>query len=113
MENYGEKTTRRTDDGKVLEGRAGLVVAVALGVVTLVLAVLQWLLLPDQVVTHFGVTGEVNGWSPKWFPVLLSTGLGLIGSVWLGSSRGKTGLLLAVIGVVVGIIDLVVNVLVF
>ena len=112
MDGYGEKTTRR-NGGKVLEGRAGLAVAVALGATSLVLAVLQWFLLPDQVVTHFGVTGEVNGWSPKWFPVLLSTGLGLFGSVWLGLSREKTGLLLAGIGVAVGIIDLVVNVFVF
>lgn len=111
MGDYSEKTTRRA--GKVLEGRAGLVVAVVLGLATLVLAALQWLLLPDQVVTHFGVTGGVNGWSPKWFPVLLSTGLGLVGSVWLGGSREKTGLLLAVIGVAVGVIDLAVNVLVF
>ena len=51
----------------------------------------------------------MNGWSPKWFPVLLSAGLGLFGSVWLGVSREKLGLLLAGIGVLIGVIDLAVN----
>ena len=36
-------------------------------------------------------------------------GLGLFGSVWLGVSREKLGLLLAVIGVLIGVIDLAVN----
>ena len=73
------------------------------------MAVAQWVLLPEQVATHFGITGDVNGWSPKWFPVLLSAGLGLFGSVWLGVSREKLGLLLAGIGVLIGVIDLAVN----
>lgn len=100
-------------EGTILEGSKGTALVVALAVAVVALAALQWFLLPDQVVTHFGVTGEVNGWSPKWFPVLLSTGLGLFGTVWFAASREKTGLLLAGIGVAVGIIDLVVNAFVF
>ena len=84
-------------------------VAVVLGIAAIALAAAQWVLLPEQVATHFGITGEVNGWSPKWFPVLLSAGLGLFGSVWLGVSREKLGLLLAGIGVLIGVIDLAVN----
>lgn len=103
-----ENGTRR-NRGTVLEGRSGLVAAIVLGGAAVALAVAQWVLLPDQVATHFGITGEVNGWSPKWFPVLLSGGLGLFGSVWLGVSREKLGLLLAVIGVLIGVIDLAVN----
>ena len=93
----------------MLEGRSGLMVTIALGIAAVALAIAQWVLLPEQVATHFGITGEVNGWSPKWFPVLLSAGLGLFGSVWLGVSREKLGLLLAGIGVLIGVIDLAVN----
>ncbi len=100
---------RERNKGKVLEGTSGLAVAVALGVAAVALAALQWFLLPDQVVTHFGVNGQANGWSPKWFLVLLSTGLGLFGAAWFGASREKPGLLLAAIGVMVGALDLVVN----
>ena len=103
-----ENGTRR-NRGTVLEGRSGLVAAIVLGGAAVALAAAQWALLPDQVATHFGITGEVNGWSPKRFPVLLSGGLGLFGSVWLGVSREKLGLLLAVIGVLIGVIDLAVN----
>ena len=93
----------------MLEGRSGLMVTIALAIAAVALAIAQWVLLPEQVATHFGITGEVNGWSPKWFPVLLSAGLGLFGSVWLGVSREKLGLLLAGIGVLIGVIDLAVN----
>ena len=85
----GARENGTRNRGTVLEGRSGLMV--------------------EQVATHFGITGEVNGWSPKWFPVLLSAGLGLFGSVWLGVSREKLGLLLAGIGVLIGVIDLAVN----
>lgn len=96
-------------EGTILEGRAGLATAIALGVAAVVLAALQWVLLPDQVAMQFGLNGQVNTWAPKWFPVLVTAGLGLIGAAWFGVSRQKAGLLIAVIGVGVGLIDLVVN----
>lgn len=105
----GARENGTRNRGTVLEGRSGLVAAIALGIAAVALAVAQWELLPEQVATHFGITGDVNGWSPKWFPVLLSAGLGLFGSVWLGVSREKLGLLLAGIGVLIGVIDLAVN----
>ena len=105
----GARENGTRNRGTVLEGRSGLMVAIALGIAAVALAIAQWVLLPEQVATHFGITGDVNGWSPKWFPVLLSAGLGLFGSVWLGVSREKLGLLLAGIGVLIGVIDLAVN----
>lgn len=105
----GARENGTRNRGTVLEGRSGLVAAIALGIAAVALAVAQWVLLPEQVATHFGITGDVNGWSPKWFPVLLSAGLGLFGSVWLGVSREKLGLLLAGIGELIGVIDLAVN----
>ena len=105
----GARENGTRNRGTVLEGRSGLMVAIALGIAAVALAVAQWVLLPEQVATHFGIAGEVNGWSPKWFPVLLSAGLGLFGSVRLGVSREKLGLLLAGIGVLIGVIDLAVN----
>ena len=105
----GARENGTRNRGTVLEGRSGLMVTIALGIAAVALAVAQWVLLPEQVATHFGITGDVNGWSPKWFPVLLSAGLGLFGSVWLGVSREKLGLLLAGIGVLIGVIDLAVN----
>ena len=105
----GARENGTRNRGTVLEGRSGLMVAIALGIAAVALAIAQWVLLPEQVATHFGITGDVNGWSPKWFPVLLSAGLGLFGSVWLGVSREKLGLLLAGIGLLIGVIDLAVN----
>lgn len=105
----GARENGTRNRGTVLEGRSGLMVTIALGIAAVALAIAQWVLLPEQVATHFGITGEVNGWSPKWFPVLLSAGLGLFGSVWLGVSREKLGLLLAGIGLLIGVIDLAVN----
>ena len=105
----GARENGTRNRGTVLEGRSGLMVAVVLGIAAIALAAAQWVLLPEQVATHFGITGDVNGWSPKWFPVLLSAGLGLFGSVWLGVSREKLGLLLAGIGLLIGVIDLAVN----
>ena len=105
----GARENGTRNRGTVLEGRSGLMVTIALGIAAVALAIAQWVLLPEQVATHFGITGDVNGWSPKWFPVLLSAGLGLFGSVWLGVSREKLGLLLAGIGVLIGVIDLAVN----
>ena len=105
----GARENGTRNRGTVLEGRSGLVAAIALGIAAVALAVAQWVLLPEQVATHCGSTGDVNGWAPKWFPVLLSAGLGLFGSVWLGVSREKLGLLLAGIGVLIGVIDLAVN----
>ena len=105
----GARENGTRNRGTVLEGRSGLMVTIALGIAAVALAIAQWVLLPEQVATHFGITGDVNGWSPKWFPVLLSAGLGLFGSVWLGVSREKLGLLLAGIGLLIGVIDLAVN----
>lgn len=96
-------------EGTILEGRAGLVVAVALGVAAAVLAALQWMLLPDQVAMQFGLNGQVNTWAPKWFPVAATAALGLVGAVWFGASRQKVGLLVAAIGVGAGVISLVMN----
>ena len=102
----GARENGTRNRGTVLEGRSGLMVTIALGIAAVALAIAQWVLLPEQVATHFGITSPVM---PKWFPVLLSAGLGLFGSVWLGVSREKLGLLLAGIGVLIGVIDLAVN----
>ncbi|OUO91309.1 hypothetical protein B5F40_04180 [Gordonibacter sp. An230] len=105
----GTKENRGRNRVAALEGRAGLVAAGVLGVVAAALAVAQWMLLPDQVVTHFGVTGEANGWSPKWLSILIPTGLGLFGSIWLGVSRDRRALLVAAIGVLIGIVNIATN----
>lgn len=57
----GARENGTRNRGTVLEGRSGLVAAIALGIAAVALAVAQWVLLPEQVATHFGITGEVNG----------------------------------------------------
>ena len=97
--------------GKVLEGRDGLatLVAVTLALLTAALAVVQWVVLPDEVVSHVSLSGEVNGTAPKWLFVAATAGFGLFGSTWLGLAREKVGLVVAAIGAVAGVIDLALN----
>lgn len=97
--------------GRILEGRAGLAVAAVLAVVAVACAVAEWLLLPDQVIVQFGVSGEHYG--PKWLVVLVSAALGLGGAAWLAAARAKTGLLLAVIGPAVAVVTLAINLVLF
>ena len=97
--------------GKALEGRDGLatLVAVTLALLTAVLAVVQWVVLPDEVVSHVSLSGEVNGTAPKWLFVAATAGFGLFGSAWFGFAREKVGLVVAAVGVVAGVIDLALN----
>lgn len=97
--------------GKVLEGRDGLatLVAVTLVLLTAALAVVQWVVLPDEVVSHVSLSGEVNGTAPKWLFVAATAGFGLVGSAWFGFAREKVGLVVAAVGVVAGVIDLALN----
>ena len=94
--------------GKVFEGRATLV-AVTLVLLTAALAVVQWVVLPDEVVSHVSLSGEVNGTAPKWLFVAATAGFGLVGSAWFGFAREKVGLVVAAVGVVAGVIDLALN----
>lgn len=97
--------------GKVLEGRDGLAtfVAVTLALLTAALAVVQWVVLPDEVVSHVSLSGEVSGTAPKWLFVAATAGFGLVGSAWFGFAREKVGLVVAAIGAVAGVIDLALN----
>lgn len=96
---------------KVLEGCDGLavLVAVTLALLTAALAVVQWVVLPDEVVSHVSLSGEVNGTAPKWLFVAATAGFGLVGSAWFGFAREKVGLVVAAVGVVAGVIDLALN----
>lgn len=102
---------RDRSGGRVLEGRAGLVVAAVLALATIALAVAEWTLLPDQVVVQFGISGEHYG--PKPVIVLITAVLGLGGAGWLAAARAKTGLLLGVIGLAVAAVTLVINLVLF
>lgn len=104
-------TVRDHSGGKVLEGRAGLVVAAVLAVATIALAVAEWILLPDQVIVQFGISGEHYG--PKTVIVLITAALGLGGAGWLASARAKTGLLLGVIGLAMAAVTLVINLVLY
>ena len=52
----GARENGTRNRGTVLEGRSGLVAAIALGIAAVALAVAQWVLLPEQLATHFGIT---------------------------------------------------------
>jgi uncharacterized membrane protein len=44
--------------------RLGLIVVFALSLIT---SVVGYVLLPDEIASHFGPGGQPDGWSPKWF----------------------------------------------
>lgn len=104
-------TVRDHSGGRVLEGRVGLAVAAVLALATIALAVAEWILLPDQVIVQFGISGEHYG--PKPLIVLITAALGLGGAGWMAAARAKTGLLLAVIGLAVAVVTLVINLVLF
>lgn len=110
---YAQNTGSMRDrsGGRVLEGRAGVAVAAVLAVVVIALVVAEWLLLPDQVIVQFGISGEHYG--PKPVIVLITAALGLGGAAWLAAARAKTGLLLSVIGLAVAAVTLVINLVLF
>ena len=82
-----------------------------LAVVVIALVFAEWLLLPDQVIVQFGISGEHYG--PKPVIVLVTATLGLGGAAWLAATRAKTGLLLSVIGLAVAVVTLVINLMLF
>lgn len=106
-----EGKVRGRCEGTVLEGRAGLAVALALGVAALAFMALEWFLLPDQVVVQFGISGEHYG--PKAVVVLITAALGVGGAAWLGVSRAKTGLLLSAVGSGLALVTLAINLVLF
>ena len=106
-----EGKARGRCEGTVLEGRAGLAVALALGVAALAFMALEWFLLPDQVVVQFGLSGEHYG--PKAVVVLITAALGVGGAAWLGVSRAKTGLLLSAVGSGLALVTLAINLVLF
>lgn len=93
--------------GKVLEGRAGLAAAAVLALAAIAFVVAEWILLPDQVIVQFGISGEHYG--PKPIVMLITAALGLGGAGWLAAARAKTGLFLGVIGLAVAAVTLVIN----
>ena len=97
--------------GKVFEGRGGLamLVAVTLALLTAALAVVQWVVLPDEVVSHVSLSSEGNGTAPQRLFVGVLVGFGLFGSAWFGFAREKVGLVIAAVGAVAGVIDLALN----
>ena len=44
----------------------------------IVLSLVSWVILPDNVAIHFGSNGMPDGWSPVWFHVLLFLGIQLV-----------------------------------
>lgn len=54
--------------------------AALVGVMVLATVVL-WDALPDRIPSHWNLSGEVDGWSPKWPGAFIAPGIGL--AVWL------------------------------
>lgn len=52
-----------------------------------VLTLVSWVILPDNVAIHFGTNGMPDGWSPVWFHVLIFLGMQLVlfVTIWFGS----------------------------
>ena len=52
-----------------------------------ILTLVSWVILPDNVAIHFGANGVPDGWSPAWFHVLIFLGMQLVlfVTIWFGS----------------------------
>jgi len=44
----------------------------------IVLSLVSWVILPDNVAIHFGSNGMPDGWAPVWFHVLVFLGVQLV-----------------------------------
>lgn len=78
-------------DGFRIPDRVFAVLAIVVLVLTWALLIWAWPMLPERIPTHFGISGQPDGWSDKNFwsvfiPVLLPTILGAV-FLWLYRSN--------------------------
>lgn len=80
--------------------------------VAIVLAVVSWFVLPDMVVTQFGMDGQPSNYMPKALAILIPLAVAAIGGAFGLTSdekRAKKGIILSAIGVVVLIVSMIFN----
>ena len=90
------------------------IIPVILAAVSVCLAILAFIILPETVIIQFSADSSGNTTAPKLFAVLLPALLGIGGALWAlftkddEKTRGK-GFLISVVGIAVFIIMLAVN----
>lgn len=80
--------------------------------VAVILAVVSWFLLPDLVVTQFGMDGQPSNYMSKAMAILIPLAVAGIGGAFGLTSdekRAKKGIILSAIGILVMIVSLVIN----
>lgn len=91
------------------------IIPVILIVLTIGLAVLSYITLPETVITQFSIgTSENNTTMPKFFALLIPSALGIGGAVSAFFSKddekaNRKGLLISVVGIAVFIVMMIVN----
>lgn len=81
-------------------------------VITAVLCVISWFLLPREVIVQYGMDGSPSNTMPKVFAILLPAVLSAIGiKMFSGSEsdRRKKGIFITIIGYVAFILSIVFN----
>lgn len=88
------------------------VVSTLFVILSIVLSVVSWLLLPETVVVQVGIDGQVTNTMPKILAVIIPLGVTVVGAVMnlTGTEEiNKKAYTLSVVGVAVTILTLIFN----
>ena len=80
-------------------------------IVSVILGVISWCLLPDVVAVQIGLDGQVSNTMPKIFAIIIPVAITIVGSIISvkdDQSKSK-GIILSLIGLVVMVLTLVFN----
>ena len=80
-------------------------------IVSVILGVISWCLLPDVVAVQIGLDGQVSNTMPKIFAIIISVAITIVGSIISvkdDQSKSK-GIILSLIGLAVMVLTLVFN----
>ncbi|MGN0968522.1 MAG: DUF1648 domain-containing protein [Oscillospiraceae bacterium] len=87
-------------------------VCVILIVISLILAVIEFIVLPDQVVVQIGANGQPSNMLPKPPAIIIPVVISVFGAVRYSTGEneaGKKNLLIVIVGYAVALLSLIVN----
>lgn len=88
-------------------------VCVILIVISLILAVVEFIVLPDQVIMQIGANGQPSNMLPKLPAIIIPVVISVFGAVRYSAAENRTGnknLLIVIVGYAVALLSLIVNV---
>lgn len=54
----------------IKQNKVKIIIASVIILLPIIAGIILWDKLPDKIATHWGINGEPDGWSPKWFAII-------------------------------------------